>query len=178
MPARKPRGSKILRGTFRKDREPADPPTPRVGRARPPKWLPPAERLAFRQLVEETECTGTPTQSFPHVLTAAAIAWVQLERSTNVLAEKGDTYETTTTTGALKIATRPEVQLRNTALRLLKGYLSELGLTPAAIGRVDRAAMPREEDEAARRQRQRFGLYRRGESPTGAARGIQEFFDY
>jgi hypothetical protein len=38
------------------------------------------------------------------------------------------------------------VQLRHAALRLLKGYLGELGLTPAAIGRVDRATLPMEDD--------------------------------
>src|SRR5512135_3713311 len=123
MPGRKPRGVKLLRGTLRQDREPADPATPRAGRARPPAWLPVAERAAFRALERETARTGTPTRSFPHVLTGAALAWVQLERCTTTLAEKGDSYETTTTTGALKILPRPEVQMRNGALRLLRGYL-------------------------------------------------------
>jgi P27 family predicted phage terminase small subunit len=147
MPARSPRSLKLLRGTLRKDREPALPATPLPGKARPPKWLPPAERAAFWQLVTETERTGTPTRSFPHVLTGATLAWVQLERCTKVLAENGESYETTTTTGALKIMARPEVQLRNTVLRVLKGYLAELGLTPAAIGRIDRTAFPQEEDD-------------------------------
>jgi P27 family predicted phage terminase small subunit len=143
MPSREPRSLKLMRGTLRKDREPADPLTPRPGKARPPKWLPPAERTAFRQLVTETERTGTPTKSFTYVLTGAALAWTQLERCTAVLAEKGETYESTTTSGGLKIVARPEVQLRNTAMRLLKVYLVELGLTPAAIGRLDLSAMPR-----------------------------------
>lgn len=147
MAARKPRAIKLLRGTLRKNREPASPATPRPGKARPPKWLPPAERSAFRQLAAETQRTGTPTRSFSHVLTGAALAWGQLERCTVVLATKGDTYETTTTTGALKISARPEVHVRHAALRLLKGYLGELGLTPAAIGRVDREALPPEEGE-------------------------------
>lgn len=142
MPARKPRGLKLMTGTLRKDREPSQPAIPRPGKARAPKWLPPAERAAFRQLVAETERTGTPTRSFPHVLTAAALAWAQLERCTTVLSEEGESYETTTTTGALKIVARPEVHLRNTAMRLLRAYLVELGLTPAAIGRVDRASLP------------------------------------
>jgi P27 family predicted phage terminase small subunit len=146
VPSRKPRSIKLMRGTLRKDREPADPPTPRPGKARAPKWLPPAERAAFRQLVAETERTGTPTRSFPHVLAAAALAWAELERCTAILSDKGESYETTTTTGALKIVLRPEVHLRNTALRLLKAYLGELGLTPAAIGRVDRGAMPKRPD--------------------------------
>jgi P27 family predicted phage terminase small subunit len=146
MPARKPRAVKLLRGTLRKDREPATPATPRAGTARAPTWLPPMERAAFRQLAAETARTGTPTRSFRHVLTGASIACAQLERCTTALAEKGDTYETKTTTGALKILPRPEVQLRAGALRLLKTYLVELGLTPAAIGRVDRAALPTEED--------------------------------
>lgn len=148
MPARKPRSVKVLRGTFRKDREPSDPPTPRPGRARPPKWLPPAERAAFRQLVTETERIGAPTRSFTHVLTAAAVAWTQVERCTKALASTTETYESKTTTGALKILLRPEVGLRTTALRLLKVYLVELGLTPASIGRIDLSAMPSPRDAA------------------------------
>ena len=146
MPARLPRPVKVLRGTLRKDREPGEPARPRRGKAKPPDWLPPMERAAFQHLERETARTGTPTRSFGHVLAAAALAWASLERCTATLAARGETYETATTTGALKILPRPEVQLRNTVLRLLKGYLSELGLTPAAIGRVDRAALPKDED--------------------------------
>lgn len=136
-----------MRGTLRKSREPAEPATPQAGKARLPKWLPPAERAAFRQLAAEIERTGIPSRSFVHVLAAAASAWVQLERYSAILSEKGDTYETATTTGALKIMPRPEVHLRNTALRLLRGSLGDLGLTPTAIGRVDRKAIPEIEDE-------------------------------
>jgi hypothetical protein len=110
----------------------------------------------------ETRRTGTPTRSFLHALTCAAILWAQIQRSTTALAEKGDTYETITTPGALKVVVRPEVQLRNTALRLLRGYLAVLGLSPVDIGRVDRAALPEEEDDistflfAKRREDARF----------------------
>jgi phage terminase small subunit len=142
MPKRTPRHVKIMRGTLRPGREPAEPATPQAGKARPPKWLPPAERAAFRQLAVEIERTGVPSRSFAHVLATAACAWVQLERYSAVLSEKGDVYETSTTTGALKIMPRPEVHLRNAALRLLRGYLGDLGLTPLSIGRVDRKAVP------------------------------------
>ena len=134
-----------MRGTLRKSREPGEPAIPRPGKAQPPPWLPLAERAAFRQLEAETARTGTPTRSFAHILTGAAIAWAQLERCTKTLAEKGDVFETTTTTGALKLAMRPEVQIRDTSLRLLRGYLAVLGLSPVDIGRVDRAALPAEE---------------------------------
>ena len=143
MPARLPRHLKILRGTHRPDREPREPVSPRRGRAQPPTWLPTAERAAFRQLTNEVERTGIPSKSFTHILAGAAVAWVQVERATAVLSEKGDNYETTSTTGALKIQPRPEVAQRNTGLRLLRSYLVELGLTPVGIGRVDRAALPK-----------------------------------
>src|SRR4051794_25472111 len=103
MPARKPQAVKLMRGTLRKDRQPTTPATPRPGKAKPPKWLPPAERAAFLQLVAETRRTGTPTRSFPHVLAGAAVAWAQLERCTTLIAEKGETYESQTTTGGLKL---------------------------------------------------------------------------
>jgi phage terminase small subunit len=148
MPARKPRALKVMQGTLRKNREPAVPAAPRPGRARPPAWLPAVERAAFRALETETRRTGTPTRSFQHVLTGGAIAWAQLQRTTGVLGEQGDTYESETSNGARKIVVRPEVQMRAAALRLLKGFLSELGLGPVAIGRVDRAALPKEEDNA------------------------------
>ena len=77
------------------------------------------------------------------MLAGAAIAWVQLQECTKVLGEKGRTFETSSTTGALKILPRPEVEMRNVSLRLLRAYLIELGLTPCSVGRVDRAVMPR-----------------------------------
>jgi len=94
-------------------------------------------------LTTEVERTGIPSASFGAVLVGAALAWATLERTTAVLGAAGDTYETSTTNGALKIVPRPEVAQRNTALRLLRAYLAELGLTPAALGRVDRAALPK-----------------------------------
>ncbi len=143
MPARLAHHLKVLRGTDRPDREPREPVLPRKGHAKPPTWLPVAERAAFRQLAGEVEETGIPSASFTHVLAGAAVAWIQVRRATKVLTEKGDAYESTTTTGALKILPRPEVGQRNAALRLLKMYLVELGLTPVGIGRVDRAALPK-----------------------------------
>jgi phage terminase small subunit len=153
MPARKSRALKVLRGTNRPDREPTIPSTPQRGQARPPKWLPATERAAFRALAMETERTGTPSRSFQMAVTGGALTWASLKRCTAVIDEKGETYESRTTTGALKILVRPEVHLRNTMLRLLKGYLAELGLTPSSIGRVDCAALPREEDELSARRR-------------------------
>ena len=144
MPARLPRHQKELTGTLRRDREAAEPAVPQQGRARAPSWLSATERRAFQQLAVEVERTGVATRSFTHVLAAAAVAADQLIRCTKALSENGDTYETETTTGALKIVARPEVALRNTSLRLLKGYLSELGITPVAIGRVDRAVLPKD----------------------------------
>jgi len=157
MPARKPRALKLLTGTFRKDREPRKPARPRRGRAQPPAFLSADQRRAFRQLAAETEAIGTPTRSFTHALTGGAVVWTTFAQCNRAIAEHGETYATTTTTGAPKLLPRPEVALRNTALRLLRLYLSELGLSPVAIGRVDRAALPatieRDADEWARFQR-------------------------
>jgi hypothetical protein len=112
----------------------------------------------FRQLTTEVERTGLPSRSFGHILTAAAVALAQLMSCNQVLAEKGTSYETTTTTGALKIVARPELATRNTSLRILKGLLAELGLTPLAIGRVDRTAIPKARTP---RQNRFFGLENR-----------------
>ena len=142
MPARTGTLLKVLNNTRRQDREPKRPTRPQPGRARCPKWLPSAERSAFRALATTAEATGLATGSFPHVLAGAAVAWVSLQRSTETLARVGETYETTSTNGALKVVERPEVESRNKALRLLRAYLSELGLTPAALGRVDLAKLP------------------------------------
>jgi phage terminase small subunit len=148
MSARRPRQSKILAGTFRRDREPEVPAAPEEGAAQPPSWLPAIECAAFRRLERETAATGTPTRSFGAVLEGAALVLASLQRYTATLTEAGETYESATTSGALKICTRPEVHLRDTALRLLKGYLAELGLTPGSVGRIDLSGMPRPRDAA------------------------------
>lgn len=147
MPARKPRQLKVMRGTLRKDREPREPVEPRKGRAEAEAWLSPGERAAFDELAEQAERCGTPTASFPHVLTAAAIVWDQLRRDCETIGTEGMTYESKTTSGARKLVLRPEVYNRASTLKLLRGYLTELGLTPASIGRLDLAAMPADESD-------------------------------
>ena len=142
MTRRRPQHLKILTRTDRPDREPREPVRPRAGRAQPPAFLPDLERRAFEALAVEVEAIGLPSGSFAHALTGAAVAWATLERCTAFLAAGGESVETETITGALKLVARPEVSSRNTALRLLRSYLVELGLSPAAIGKVDRAALP------------------------------------
>lgn len=146
MPPRKPRALKLLTGTLRPGREPAVPARPRPGKARPPKCLSAPQRAAFQQLAAQVEATGTPTRSFPLAIAATAILWSEIEQCNAALATTGATFETKTTSGAPKLALRPEAEMRMAALRLLRAYLAELGLTPGSVGRVDRAAMPESPD--------------------------------
>jgi hypothetical protein len=105
---------------------------------------------AFRELEADVRATGTATKSFGVALEGAAVVLAAVRRHAATVTAEGDTYTTTNTNGDPNVLPHPAAAQLNTSLRLLRAYLSVLGLTPMDCGRVDRVVLPMEEDENAR----------------------------
>jgi P27 family predicted phage terminase small subunit len=67
----------------------------------------------------------------------------EIEALSAVIDDLGRTYSTTATSGDKLMRARPEVALRNEAMRHAQSLLSEFGLTPAARSKVS-AGRPKE----------------------------------
>jgi hypothetical protein len=146
VPARISAKVKDIRGTRRRDREPKQPARPGRGRARVPASLSLAEMAAFRELEAGVRATGMATKSFGLVLEGAAVVLAAVRRHATTVTTEGGFYTTTNTNGGPKVLPHPAAAQLNTSLRLLRTYLSVLGLTPMDVGRVDRSVAPQEED--------------------------------
>lgn len=70
------------------------------------------------------------------MLALAAERIYEIEELTVFINENGRTFETKTTNGDPTYKTRPEVSLKNDAMKHLQSLLSEFGLSPAAVGKT------------------------------------------
>jgi len=123
---------KVLRGTAEKRRLNPDQPKLRTGRPPVVGALSKRARRIFRELIRATEALGylTPDHRRIYALLASRLAeWEELEE---LLAEEGRFYETRT--GLKKV--HPAVAARDAAMRDARQLLTEVGLTPAARGKV------------------------------------------
>ncbi|ALB24749.1 phage terminase, small subunit (plasmid) [Piscirickettsia salmonis] len=77
------------------------------------------------------------TASFQKQLEIYASAYSDWRQLSTVIEQKGRTFETTTQAGDTMYRSRPEVAQRNEAWKQVKTSLSELGLTPTAISRLN-----------------------------------------
>lgn len=68
----------------------------------------------------------------------------EIERLTAVIEDLGHTYTTTATSGDKLVRGRPEVGMRNEAMRHAQSLLSEFGLGPASRSKV--SATPEREE--------------------------------
>lgn len=157
MAGRKPKPDhlKLLTGTAQPCR--MNPSAPEGSKARPvaPDWL--SERAAeiFEGLADILEEMGLASGSDVAMLAVLASRIEEIEICTAVIEDAGRVYvskEEQTVAGDGSIVTRrmvrarPEVSMRNEALRHTQSLLSEFGLSPAARSRVSAAAKA-EEDE-------------------------------
>ncbi|TDR94194.1 phage terminase small subunit P27 family [Enterovirga rhinocerotis] len=159
MAGRKPKPDhlKLITGTAQACR--MNPSAPEGSKAPPvaPDWL--SERAAeiFEGLVEILGEMGLASGSDTAMLAMLASRIEEVEICTAVIEDAGRVYvsKAETTTGEdgtlvvkQMVRARPEVSMRNEALRHVQSLLAEFGLSPAARSRVS-AAGKKEEDEFA-----------------------------
>lgn len=123
---------KLVKGTAQKCRMNPEAPAANVGTASAPAWL--SERAAelFDQISATLLGMGIASPDDQHVLSLAASRIEEVEILTAVIEDAGRTYQTEA--GLWKA--RPEVAMRNEAMRHAQSLLAEFGLTPAARSKV------------------------------------------
>ncbi|WP_108484341.1 phage terminase small subunit P27 family [Oceaniglobus ichthyenteri] len=136
MAKRTPDHLKIIAGTARPDRMNPDAPPANIGTANAPEWL--SERVAeiFTQLSATLLGMGIASPDDQAALAMLASRLEEIEICTAVIEDAGRTYATTATSGDKLIRARPEVAMRNEAMRHAQSLLSDFGLTPAARSKV------------------------------------------
>lgn len=133
---RKPDHLKIVAGTAQPCRMNPDAPTPSSDLPEPPGWL--SERAAewFRGTLGILSGMGIASADHVDMLSLAASRYDEILDCQAVIEDLGRTYTVEMVSGSIGYKARPEVAMKNEAMRHLQSLLSEFGLSPSAVGKV------------------------------------------
>lgn len=138
-PAPKPTHLKIIEGTFRKDRAPANEPKPKPYVPTCPRWLGHEAKAEWRRIVPELMQLGLLTKIDRSALAAYCGAYEMWYEAKKSLDEAGTLVQVTESG---YVAPRPEVGIINSALKTMKAFLAEFGMSPASRTRVNAESSP------------------------------------
>ncbi|MGY2051693.1 phage terminase small subunit P27 family [Methylobacterium sp. JK268] len=133
---RVPDAIKQLAGTAQPCRMNPDAPTPAEGVPQPPDWLSDRAAAIFRDLAAITDRMRVASPDDVAMMALLASRLEEIEVCTAVIEDLGRVYQTVSNTGATLHRARPEVGMRNEAMRHAQTLLSEFGLSPAARSKV------------------------------------------
>lgn len=134
-PPPKPAELKVIEGTFRPDRVAPYRPRPKVEIPSCPSWLGREAKREWRRITPHLEKLGLITQVDRSALAAYCQAYHRWWEAEKLIAEHGLTF----TTPKGYVQQRPEVGIANTALKQMRMFLTEFGLTPASRTKVSAA---------------------------------------
>lgn len=154
---RKPDALKALAGTDQKCRMNPAAPAQGKGLPSPPEWLSGRAAELFQQLVATVDGMRIASADDTHMLAMLASRLEEIEICTIVIEDSGRVYESTTVimkkdgSGIEKtmVRARPEVSMRNEAMRHAQSLLAEFGLSPAARSKVSANKAPQDNPFAA-----------------------------
>jgi len=133
----KPDHLKILSGTAQKCRMNPDAPPANTGVASCPDWLSDRAAEIFANLSAVLLGMGIASPDDQHALAMLASRLEEVELMTAVIEDGGRVYEQKDDEGNVRmVRARPEVGMRNEAMRHAQSMLAEFGLTPAARSKV------------------------------------------
>mgnify|MGYP006432348249 CR=1 FL=1 len=136
MGRRKPRELKKLAGTLQPCRDNPGEPLRSAGTPVAPDWFGEMEAAYFRQIVFAMDGQHRASPDDALGIAMAALALAEVHECSIMIADYGRTYTTENASGGTMIRPRPEVAQRSDAMRRAQSALSELGLTPASVGKV------------------------------------------
>ena len=131
-----PKDLKVIKGTFRKDREIPDAPMAANGEMVFPSWLPRGALKHFETLRSKVSEYGIASPSYTEALAMAAMRMYEIENLTIDIESEGAVYTRLDRDNCEIKKANPAVSQRNDAMRHLQSLLGEFGLTPAAIQKV------------------------------------------
>ena len=143
-PPAKPTATKVLEGTFRKDRAQKHEPKPKLETPSVPNWLNAEAKREWRRIVPLLESLNLMTKPDRAALAGYCQAYSRWRQAERILDAEGLTMSYTTQTGYQIWQARPEVAIAQQSSKLMKAFLSEFGLTPASRTRIN-APPPAEE---------------------------------
>lgn len=133
---RTPDHLKVISGTARPDRMNPDAPQAAEGIATAPQWLSERASVLFAEVAAILDGLGLSSPVDVFALAMLASRLEEVEICTAVIEDAGRTYSTTATSGDKLMRARPEVAMKNEAMRHAQSLLAEFGLTPAARSKV------------------------------------------
>jgi len=141
---RKPDHLKVLSGTAQPCRMNPDQPVASEGVASAPEWLSERASEIFAGLSAILEGMGISSPDDRDNLAMLASRLEEVEICTAVIEDAGRTYEKRDPESdeLMMIRARPEVAMRNEAMRHAQSLLSEFGLSPAARAKVSAGKKP------------------------------------
>lgn len=142
---RKPTHLKVLQGTYRPDRAPKNELQPDPVMPSCPRWLHPEAKREWRRIAKEYEKLGILTRLDRAALMGYCIAYGTVWEAERAIQEHGMVQYTETGYATQ----RPEVGIRNTALKEMRAFANELGMSPAARTRIDVSTTPKQEADTA-----------------------------
>jgi len=132
MSKRKPDGLKIIEGTFRKDRSNPNAPSVPSGIPEAPAWLSERASELFASICAVLDSLNIVSPADECMIAMLASRLEEIETLTATIEDQGRTYRAES--GLWKA--RPEVAMRNEAMRHCHALLSEFGLSPATRNKV------------------------------------------
>ncbi|MCJ8139575.1 phage terminase small subunit P27 family [Falsirhodobacter halotolerans] len=135
---RKPDHLKLVGGTAQKCRMNPDAPVANVGLASAPEWLSAAGAEIYDRVGAIIFGMGIASPDDVDALAMLASRLEEIQILTGLIEDQGRTYRIKN--GPWKA--RPEVAMRNEALRHAQSLLAEFGLTPAARSKVSAGKAP------------------------------------
>lgn len=147
---RTPDHLKIVAGTAQKCRMNPEQPEANAGLSEPPAWLSEAAAAHYRRIDAILHGMGIASPDNTDALAMLASRLEEIEICTTVIEDGGRVYEQLGEGGEVRmIRARPEVAMRNEAMRHAQALLAEFGLTPAARSKVSAGKPPEENPFAA-----------------------------
>jgi P27 family predicted phage terminase small subunit len=131
---------KKAKGTHRPFRD-KDVPTPSSKKPLPPAWLNSRAKQIFRHMVKRLSVLDMASQSHTETIALLACRLEEVERYDKIINEQGYVYATVNFRGDKIIKVRPEMALKEKALKQSQQLLAEFGLTPAS---AQKAGTPKE----------------------------------
>lgn len=131
-----PKHLRMIGGEKRPSQINYDEPVAKSGTAVAPEWLSERATAIFDDISATLHGMGIASPDDRHALAMLASRLEEIELMTAVIEDGGRTYTSESESGAKMIRARPEVGMRNEAMRHAQSLLAEFGLTPSARSKV------------------------------------------
>lgn len=138
----KPTNSKVIQGTFRKDRHAGSEATPDPAIPPPPEHLNQVASVEWGRVSQELYNCGLLTRVDRAALAAYCVVYARWVEAEEGVREKGMIYKTPN--GAVQQS--PLVGIANRSLDIMHKYLVEFGMTPSSRSRI-KVDPPKEADK-------------------------------